>query len=258
MKVPFRKLHFHLKAEAEVENKHIVSGFRFIHSTVSWIYLISLYTCAERKNTNSLRFTNKTNETCWLYCGVESFYGSTEGFIPPAYVALHSSSISYVHRQWWRGLEGLEGVGALARLWVRCLMDGHSSAFLPLCTPNPSLSSPRWWTSSLLWRADKRRPLSSHSALWTLTKRNPLLPVSSSWLCNAVIGGSLPMLSVRSTLESPPRYCHGRIHRILARQWTRFIFISILRPMPLSTDLKSVTDGVKRQTSRSAASRIIL
>lgn len=51
------------------------------------------------------------------------------------------------------------------------------------------------------------------------------------------------------TLESPPRYCRGRIHRILARQWTEFIFISILRLMPLSTDLKSVTDGVKKQAS---------
>lgn len=128
----------------------------------------------------------------------------------------------------WR----FEGAGALASLWVLCLMDGHSSAFLPLWTPTHpplpyTLSSRRWWTSSLLWRTDKRRSLSFHSALWTLTK-NLLLPVSGFWLRNAVIGGSLPMFSVRPTLESSPRYCHGHIHRILACQWTKSIFISIL------------------------------
>ena len=128
----------------------------YILNSLPNLFNITLSMCREEKHNFQMKYVGCTLE------------------LNPSMVAqrglFHSSSNPYVHRQWWRGLEGFEGVGALARLWVWCLMDGHSSAFLPLCTPNPSLSSPRWWTSSLLWRTDKRRPLSSHSALWTLTK----------------------------------------------------------------------------------------
>lgn len=127
---------------------------------------------------------------------------------------------------------GFEGAGALARLRVWCLMDGHSSAFLPVCTPThpplPRLSPPLGDEQAHYYGILIKGGHYLFTAHFELSQRNLLPPVSSVWLCNAVIGGSLPVFSVHPTLESSPRYCHGHIHWILACQWTRSISISIL------------------------------
>lgn len=73
--------------------------------------------------------------------------------------------------------------------------------------------------------------LTVHFDLW---QRTLLLPFPSFWLCNAAIGGPLPVFSVRpppatpDTLGSSPRTCHSHIHRILACRRTKSISIFIL------------------------------
>lgn len=145
-----------------------------------------------------------------------------------------------------------EGAGALARVWVRCLMDGHSSAFLSLCTPTrpplPLLSPPLGDEQAHYYGVlikGGHYLFTVHFELW---QRNLLLPVSSFWLCNALIGGSLPMFSCTPTLGSSPRRCHGHIHRILACQRTKSISISIL-PWCFCQQIWSLSLMALRKTS---------